>query len=215
MPPVSEYGRGRASPSKTAFTLLEVVIALGVFTIGIVAVLGLYAPVTKSVTTNAEAEAAARLGDAVRARLGAMPFADATALIQLAADVRRRDADPTYNPNAGTRNPAVLFGTLNGEIGVFSASGTPGWVIAGNPPRRLTDAEKFFELDLIRNETLSPAGDDAAPYVAFTIRVRWPAFVAAASGAPVQVGASPGGTGAVPFDQGRKEVLLLSGSISR
>src|SRR5688572_23291776 len=55
-----------------AFSLIEVIAAVAIFAIGMVAVLGLFAPVTKSVAGVSEAESAARVSDALRARLQAL-----------------------------------------------------------------------------------------------------------------------------------------------
>lgn len=209
----------RRQPS-SAFSLLEVVAALAIFAIGMVAVVGLLAPVTKSVATVGDAEAAARAAAAVRARLQTIAAADfnrALALVQDPAAVRTKDSSGAYNPNDGT-HPAVLFGKLSGDVGLYDATRTPrGWYDSSVPaPRAVTDAEKFFEIDLIRNETLSPkAADATAPMIAFNIRVRWPAFLPAQGGAPVQVGENRAGGGPVPFDHGKKQVLFFAGSIVR
>jgi hypothetical protein len=189
-----------------------------IFAIGMVAVLGLFAPVTKSVSTVSDSEAAARVADAVRARLQALPFDRAVALVQEVADVRRKDGDGAYNPNDGTTYPAVIFGKPTGDVGIYDATeGRRSWYDSSVPnPVRVADADKYFEIDLIRNDALSPkAADATAALVAFTMRVRWPAFMAASSGAAVQVGANPAGGGPVPFDHGRKQVLFFTGSIMR
>jgi prepilin-type N-terminal cleavage/methylation domain-containing protein len=197
--------------SGKAFSLIEVVAAVAVFAIGMVAVLGLFAPVSKSVAASAEAEAAARVADAVRARLSTLPFASALPLIQLPADVQKNDGDVTYNPADGTKHPAVIFARLNGEIGIYDAE-AKAWRDSSQQP--IHDAQKFFEVDLIRNETLSPAEADAtALLVAYNVRVRWPAFQSTAPGVVVQPGASPGTQ--VPFDQSRKQVLFFTGFIAR
>jgi hypothetical protein len=195
-----------------------VVAAVAIFAVGMVAVLGLFAPVAKSVSTVGESEAAARAADAVRARLEALPFDRVLALVQEAADVPRNDGDGTYNPNDGAKHPAVLFGKLSGEVGIYDpAEGRKAWYDSSVPtPQRMADADKFFEIDLIRNDTLTPkASDELAPMVAFSIRVRWPAFKAASSGAAVQVGANQAGGGQVPFDHSKKQVLFFTGSILR
>ncbi len=189
-----------------------------IFAIGMVAVLGLFAPVSKSVSNVAEAEAAARVADAVRARLQALPFDRALSLVQATADVRRKDADGAYNPNDGTRYPAVIFGKLSGDVGLYDpAANRRRWYDSTVPTALpVDDADKFFEVDLIRNDTLSPVANDAtAALVAYTMRVRWPAFLRASSGAAVQVGANPAGGGAVPYDHSRKQVLFFTGSIQR
>ena len=51
--------------------------------------------------------------------------------------------------------------------------------------------------------------------VAYTMRIRWPMFMPAASGAAVQVGANPAGGGPVPFDHSKKQVLFFTGAILR
>jgi prepilin-type N-terminal cleavage/methylation domain-containing protein len=207
----------------SAFSLIEVIAAVAIFAIGMVAVLGLFAPVTKSIASVSDAEAAARVADAVRARLQTLPFEQALALVQEVAEVRAKDADGSYNPNDGEKYPAVIFGKLSGDDGIYDSS-EKVWLgsemdFAQNPPKPkpVTDADKFFEIDLIRNETLSPkiGNDEMAALVVFTMRVRWPAFRPASSGAAVQVGANPGGGGPVPFDHGRKQVLFFNGSIRR
>jgi prepilin-type N-terminal cleavage/methylation domain-containing protein len=205
-------------PCTRGFSLIEVVAALAIFAIGMVAVLGLFAPVTRSISTVSDSEAAARVADAVRARLQALPFKQALALVQDVADVRKHDGDGNYNPNEGAKYPAVIFGKLNGDIGIYDATKEPkAWYDSTVPnPARVLDADKYFEIDLIRNETLSPKADDAtAAIVVYTMRVRWPAFMAASSGAAVQVGANQAGGGPVPFDHGRKQVLIFTGSIMR
>jgi prepilin-type N-terminal cleavage/methylation domain-containing protein len=203
---------------RPAFSLLEVVAAMAIFALGMVAVIGLFAPVSKSVASVGEAEAAARVADAIRARLQAMPFDQALQLVQEPADVRRKDADGAYNPNDGNRYPAVIFGKLSGDIGIYdSGENRKRWYDSSVPtPQPVPDADKYFEIDLIRNETLSPASADAtAAFVAYTMRVRWPAFLRASSGAPVQVGFNPAGGGAVPYDHSRKQVLFFTGAIQR
>jgi prepilin-type N-terminal cleavage/methylation domain-containing protein len=209
--------QGSRSAGRCAFSLLEVVAALAIFAVGMVAVFGLFAPVSKSVSGVAEGETAARVADAVRARLQALPFDTALALIQDAATIKANDGNGSYNPNDGVLHPAVLFGKLTGDVGVYDpAEGRRAWYDSSIPPAVVPNAEKYFEIDLIRNETLSPVENDpTAPVVTFTMRIRWPAFLPSSSGAPVQVGQSPGGGGPVPFDQGRKQVLFFTGTLRR
>ena len=198
--------------------MIEVIVAVVIFAIGMVAALGLFAPVTKSVSTVSDSEAAARAADAVRARLQAMPFEQALSLVQEVADVRRNDGDGAYNPNEGAKHPAVIFGKLSGDVGIYDAGeGRKAWYDSSVPtPVRVEDRDKFFEIDLIRNDTLTPKAQDAtAPIVTYTMRVRWPAFVASSSGAPVQVGANQLGGGQVPYDHSKKQVLFFTGSILR
>jgi prepilin-type N-terminal cleavage/methylation domain-containing protein len=203
--------------SRKGFSLIEVIVAVVIFAVGMVAVLGLFAPVTKSVSTVSDSEAAARAADVVRARVQALPFEQALALVQEVADVRKRDGDGNYNPNDG-KNPAVIFGKLSGDIGIYDpAEGRRNWYDSSVPtPQPMGNADKFFEIDLIRNDTLTPNAQDAtAAMVAYTMRIRWPMFMPASSGAAVQVGANPTGGGQVPYDHSKKQVLFFTGAILR
>ncbi|MEO6246492.1 MAG: prepilin-type N-terminal cleavage/methylation domain-containing protein [Opitutaceae bacterium] len=217
-PSSTRRGAERRPYLNRAFSLIEVIAAVVIFAIGMVAMLGLFAPITKSVSNVSDAEAAGRAADAVRARLQALGFDRALALVQEVADVRKKDADGNYNPNDGVKYPAVIFGKLNGDVGIFTpGQGRGSWLDSSVPsPRTVADADKFFEIDLIRNDTLTPKGNDAtAAVVAFNIRVRWPAFLPSSSGAAVQVGVNTTGGGSVPYDHGKKQVIFFTGSILR
>jgi hypothetical protein len=201
------------------------VVAVGVFAIGIVAILALFAPAAKSVSANAEAEAAAAVAQALAAdlqrrvvRADAAPFAAVTALLkkstaagghELTNDNARADYDIA-------RDPQLLFANRDGtKIGTFAD--TTVW---GTPN---SNREKFFEISLIRNETLSPPADPAADppvnpdataaFIAYTARIRWPAFVALSGAGAQQVGANP--AGAVRFDHSSKLSLFVTGAVKR
>ena len=58
-------GRRRA-----AFSLIEVIAAVVIFAVGMISVLGLYGPLTKSVAAVSDTDAAARVADAVREVFG-------------------------------------------------------------------------------------------------------------------------------------------------
>jgi prepilin-type N-terminal cleavage/methylation domain-containing protein len=205
--------RPLAGARSYGFSLLEVVAAVAIFSLGMLAVLGLFAPVTQSVSASSDAEAAARVADAVRARLQAMPFASVAALLQDAAAVQKNNATPTYNPASGN-NPAVIFARLNGELGFYDATANrKNWRDPAD--KTMADADKFFEIDLIRNAALTPKDDDATgAMLAYTMRVRWPAFVQTSASAAVQNGQNAAG-GSVPFDQGKKQVMFFTGAVLR
>jgi len=114
------------------------------------------------------------------------------------------------------RDPQLLFANRDGtKIGTFAD--TTVW---GTPN---SNREKFFEIALIRNETLSPPGDPAADppvnpdataaFIAYTARIRWPAFVALSGAGAQQVGANP--AGAVRFDHSSKLSLFVAGAVKR
>ncbi|MEX2044461.1 MAG: hypothetical protein WD941_03845, partial [Opitutus sp.] len=142
------------------------------------------------------------VAEAVRSRLLAMPYPTALALIQDPADVRRRDAAPRMDPNHAAGDIPPILGMPDGEVVIRGPSQeSAGWSDSLN--RVGAGGGTFFEVDLIRNVALSPvARDGLAPYVAFTMRVRWPAFRFSPDG-PMGV------------DPGEMDVLFLGGAILR
>jgi prepilin-type N-terminal cleavage/methylation domain-containing protein len=210
------------------FSLIEVVAAVAVFAIGFVGLLGLLAPVTKSVANVEDTEAAALVADAVRARLQTLAkrdFTAAAALLQDTATITKNDGSGTYNPNDGTKNPAVIFAHPNGNVAIYDATQTTkAWYYfdaALNRLNRMADADKYFEIELVRNENLSPKPtsdlpdtDNRANLLAYTMRVRWPSFVTGPGGTAIQIGSNPQG-GPVTFDHSKKQVLFFTGTIRR
>ena len=209
---------------RPAFTLLEVIVGIGVFALGMLTVIGLFAPIARSVATTSDGESAARVGDALRAKLQTMPFAEVAALLKKSTGTSRHeltadDAKPDYNPAADVQ---ILFANRDGsKVGVYS---DPVWRDAAG---RNSDREKYFEIALIRNESISPAHDatpdadgvtppnpdDSAFMLGYIARIRWPSFISDGGSGTIQVGANTGGN--VRFDHGSKQVLFVAGSITR
>jgi type II secretory pathway pseudopilin PulG len=199
-----------------AFSLIEVVAAVGVFAVGMVAVLSLFTPVAKSIGSVADADASAKVADLVRMKLQTLGPSGLVPLLKNAKssghELTDADAKSDYDL---TKDAQLLFASRDGtKIGLYSDS---VWIDPST--RQPSDVEKFFEIALIRNETLSPVAADSAtppPIVyAYTARVRWPAFVPDATNArrAVQAGANPSGT--VRFDHSLKQVLFFSGTVTR
>jgi type II secretory pathway pseudopilin PulG len=61
--------------NRRAFSLVEVVLAAGVFAVTIVAVLGLYAPLSQSVSEMSDTDDASRLMNAVNSELSRLDYA--------------------------------------------------------------------------------------------------------------------------------------------
>ena len=212
-----------------AFSLLEVVAAIGIFAVGMVAVLGLFTPVAKSVGSLADAEAAANVAALLNSKLQGQPFADVAALLKISTGTNRHqltDVDATPNSTAADPRTDVqlLFASRDGlKIGPYD---DPIWI---DPlTRRPSDVEKYFEIALIRNEALLPLGDDLADpptadpiattlILPYSARIRWPAFVPDAAPAnprrALPAGFSP--TGNIRFNNSQKQVLFFSGVLTR
>jgi len=194
-------------------------VAVGIFAIGIVGVIALYAPVAKSVGDVADAEAAAHVAELLSVKLQTQEAADVAAgapfqslaarlLVSTAKShqLTLDDASPTYDVATDTTH--LLFASHDGtRMGAFNEANT--WINGS--------ADKFFEIALIRNETLSPnnpASDAVAPMIAYTARIRWPAFVPLAGGTgAVEIGSNPSAT--VKFDYSQKRVLFVTGAVTR
>lgn len=202
----------------TAFSLIEVVAAVGIFAVGMIAVLGLFTPVAKSVGAVADSDASAKVADLLRTRLQALGADGLVPLLKKAKasghELTDSDASPAYDI---TKDAQLLFASRDGtKIGFYN---DPIWI---DPlTRRPSDLEKFFEIALIRNETLSPVDADTATppplLYAYTARLRWPAFVPDSTPGntrlAIPMGSNP--TAAVRFDHSQKQVLFFTGSVAR
>ena len=216
--------RVRSAIRRRGFSLLEVVVAVAIFGVGMLAVVGLFTPVAKSVSTSSDLESAARVADALRVKLQTMRVEDVIALLKKSSgtghELSAADARPDYNPAADAQ---VLFANRDGSI-------IAGYNDAIWGPRTATsnpDREKYYEIALIRNEALSPLAaaaeegatepppdpDATAFLIAYTARLRWPSFVREGPNGAAQFGANP--TSTVRFDHSLKQVLFVSGSVTR
>lgn len=211
-----------------AFSLLEVVVAVGIFAIGMLAVVALFTPVARSVSGSADAEVAARVADALRVKLQAKPFMEVVALLKNSTatghELTAAEARADYNPAADAQ---ILFANRDGsKIGAYNDASVWGPRTAASD----SDREKYFEIVLVRNETLSPRaappaepveGEPATPVdpdataflLAYTARLRWPAFVREGATRSAQVGFNPAAP--VRYDHSMKQVLFFAGSITR
>jgi prepilin-type N-terminal cleavage/methylation domain-containing protein len=212
---------------RLGFSLIEVVAAVGIFAIGMVAVIGLFAPAAKSVGNLADSEAATNVASLLASRLQGQPISYVGTLLKVSTSPTRHQlTDTDNNPNAPTADPRadlqLLFASRDGS----KIAGYDNPAVWGT-----TDTEKFFEIALIRNETLSPPTpaadpsstdlpanpDDTALFLAYTARIRWPAFVPDATPTnpkrALPAGFNP--TGGVRYDNSQKQVLFFSGVITR
>ena len=170
--------------------------AIGVLAVGVTLVLALSAPLTRSVSSTGDSETALRVVSRSLAHLRARPFQEVRPLVKTEAEYRAQLAAE----NAGTYDPLA-------DARAFFASADGGELFQAG-----SDAQdKYFEVQLVRNEALSPPEDDAhAAVLAFTLRVRWPTQVIA-GGAVVRPGASADGY----WDHSQKETLFVAACVAR
>lgn len=159
-----------------AFSLVEVVVAVGIFALAVVTVIGLLVPITQSVADVRDTDDATRVVSTIQAELQRLPFLGAQSIqnaLKFASDVAADDSNATYDPSADN---SILFASRGGDkVGFYNASSV--WDPDSSLSSTEEDALKFFEIVLIRNEAISrPVDDNEAGYLAFTLRLRWPAF---------------------------------------
>lgn len=128
--------------------------AVGIFAFAIVGVLGLLSPTGRAISDVADNDAASRAIGAIQAGLQRAYSGQTTGFTSLASRF-------STNPNAPTYS---LFANKSAERMGDSSLIAP--------------ADRFFEIALIRDSALSPASNDAnAGFLAFTIQLRWPAYL--------------------------------------
>lgn len=206
-----------------AFSLIEVVVAIGVFAVGMVAVVALFAPVARSVASSSDAEAAATIAERLRDELTrratvAGSFAPIVALFKNTTANGSHEVTAADNASSAATDPRrdtrLLFASRDGsKIGAYTDTAVWG-------TGQVNDAEKYFEITLIRFDALSPnttLADASSPTLAYTARIRWPAFVPdnAPANARRALPAGFNATAAVVFDRSQLQTFHVAGSITR
>ena len=174
-PPADHSGRRPAR----GFSLIEVVVALGVFSVAIVVVVGLLKPTVASVQNVVDSQAADRLADSVLAKVRAYGF---TALTLGDESTNNQPLLITSAANLDTSisvtDPRLIFADRTGDV-VGLATG-PDSGLWQNLSTTAPNDSMYFEIMLVRNSTFSPPGaslDALAGGVAFTVHISWPAYL--------------------------------------
>ncbi len=147
--------------ARKAFSLVEVVIAVGIFAIAIAAVVGLMVPITRSVTEVSDADQAARLLTSIQGELARLPLATLQQTV---------DTPPAANDR--------IFANRDGSIIAFGNSSRWGENLQSG---ETANSRKYFEIVLSRNTALSPAGatnNQNAGFLAVIAQIRWPGYLA-------------------------------------
>ena len=172
---------------RLGFSLVEVVVSVGIFAVAIVGIIGLFAPTTKNVAAVADSDGSTRAVAAIQSYLKEKASAsNGFSFLQTAL------GDDSNTTGTGY----VYYVTKGGEKVVNKDDTGAATTIPNN--------ERFFEFSVIRNATLSPFADkDTAGFLAFTISLRWPAFTPSADGAGTAVADS------------QKSSLLVPAAVTR
>jgi len=211
--------------ARPGFSLVEVVVAVGIFALAIVGVIGLIAPTNKAISEVHDTDDASRVVTAVQQGLqqmaqsgyftttggntgvGSSSTGSNNGFVQTTLP-----ADPANGASIATNgnfNTFTLYASRDGStLGLYNSSAWAGIDSSGvsyTNTSATANARKFFEIMLIRNTSLSPnntaaTADTAAGFIAYTMRIRWPAFV---------------GNGTEFTAHTEKNVLLVPGAVSR
>jgi len=179
------------------FSLVEVVVAVGIFSLAIVGVIGLLGPTSKSIAEVSDSDAATRVVTAIQTELQRIaqsahyPITTSTTSgFQYIANTFLQPASNTDISGGGvTPNTYTFYASRDGSrIGLYSDTNNPDLWEGPNASGTTVanfDGLKYFEIVLIRNgdypnagDGLSPtANDSTAGFLAFTVRLRWPAYL--------------------------------------
>jgi uncharacterized protein (TIGR02598 family) len=166
---------------RSGFSLVEVVVSVGIFAVAIVGIIGLFAPTTKNVAAVADSDASTR----------------AVAAIQ-------QSLKETASTTVGFNN---LISAIDNSSTYYYASRGGDKVDSITTAVVTNKSEAFFEYSLSRNTALSPspALDASAGFLAFTIQLRWPAYLPTADGI----------TGTKVTDDSQKSTLIVPAAVTR
>ncbi len=146
----------------TGFSLVEVVVSVGIFAVAIVGIIGLFAPTTKNVAAVGDSDGSTRAVAAIQSYLK-----ESASTSTGFTDLQKALGDDSSTTGTGY----IYYVTKEGSKVVNINSDTNAAII-------IPDKDRFFEFSLVRNATLSPVADkDTAGFLAFTINLRWPAYL--------------------------------------
>ncbi len=174
---------------KSGFSLVEVVVSVGIFAVAIVGIIGLFAPTTKNVAAVGDSDGATRAVAAIQSYLKDKA-ATSTGFTGLQSTIT--DTGTDYD-----------FYVSKDGAKVVHKDDTSADAIIPN-------SDRFFEFSLMRNTDLSKVADDpAAGYLAFTIKLRWPAYLPDGSrvGSNRDDASNPGNA--------QKNVLIVPAAVTR
>ena len=157
-PWIIDMNTGKKSLSG-GFSLVEVVVAVGIFALAIVGVIGLFAPTSRNVANVADNDSASRVVSSIQSALQQSGYSRIQQELSLPA-------------------PTSYYSTKSNDGNFYIASGNVVKKIDGSTADGVSLSDLFFEFTLLRNTTLSPVSNDAtAGFLAFTISLKWPAYL--------------------------------------
>ncbi len=184
-----------------AFSLVEVVVAVGIFAIGIVGVLGLLSPSIKSVSEVGDTAVANRLADNIQVELERLGFTAVT----------------TALPNSGAL--ITLVANRDGSR-VLLSTVADNDVAATDRPPGILHRDRYYGITVQQLSSLPYVAANSPGFIALSVRVVWPYQIPVGpAGATTSPAAETSttytpvapATGSVPVSQ--QSVMLLNMAI--
>ena len=152
--------RHTCSPSRSAFSLVEVVVAVGIFAIAVVSVIGLLGPINQSVANVKDGDDASRVSSIVQAELQRLGVVAVNGFLGAGTSLYASRSGDKIGPDVATAPWDADVPDLNGNSVVDAFE---------------KDAQKFFEIRLRANPAL-PFTAATDGFLAINVELRWPAF---------------------------------------
>ena len=145
--------------ARTAFSLVEVVVAVGIFAIAVISVIGLLGPINQSVANVKDGDDATRVISIVQSELQRLGIVQVNSF---------RGAGTLLYANRDGSKIGTNVATAPWNVDVPELDG-----VAGSSALEI-NAQKFFQISLLRNDDLP--FDALNGFLALNIVLRWPAF---------------------------------------
>lgn len=147
-----------APSARKGFSLVEVVVAVGIFAIAVISVVGLLVPINQSVANVKDGDDASRIASVIQNELQRLGVVAVNGFI---------GGPSLYADRTGSK--IGLTGSTVWDADVPDLNGN---TLADGFEK---DAQKFFEIKVKGNPTLTfnPASDG---YLAINIEIRWPGY---------------------------------------
>ena len=149
----------RQNSEAAAFSLVEVVVAVGIFAIAVISVIGLLGPINQSVANVKDGDDASRVVSIIQAELQRLGVTAVNGYVGGAALYASRNGDK-IGADVATAPWNVDVPDLNGNAAVDAFE---------------INAQKFFQVKLTANPDL-PFTAATDGFLALNIELRWPAF---------------------------------------
>lgn len=170
-------------PSRTrthAFNLVEVVVALGIFAVAILAVVGLMAPVSKMMSETLDNNTASRLTSAIDLKLASLGY---EGLVNGTPSTYSKPLLTIPPVNFASDTLTVLYANKAGDK---IALGT-------DPVWNNSNSEKYYEILVILNTTITTNIQQLKTFdsgmvgaVVCIVRVTWPAYLPDGTGPTIR-----------------------------